>query len=79
MQKEKRLWTEGLVNQLRTVAQIFANAITRKRSDQVLRESEERLSLATAAAGSGVWMWDMSRNELWATENLAPDVRLRSG
>ena len=28
MRKEKRLWTEGLVNQLRMVAQIFANAIT---------------------------------------------------
>ena len=34
-----------------------------------LHESEERLSLATAAAGLGVWMWDVSRNEVWATEN----------
>ena len=65
------------------VAQIFANAITRKRSDQVLHESEERLSLATAAAGSGVWMWDVSRNEVWATENwrrmfgFPPDAPIR--
>ncbi len=50
------------------MAQIFANALIRKRSDLVLSEREERLSLATAAAGVGVWMWDVSRNEVWATE-----------
>ena len=83
MRKEKRLWTEGLVNQLRMIAQIFANAITRKRSDRVLHESEERLRLATAAAGSGVWVWDVSRNEVWATENwrrmfgFPPDAPIR--
>ena len=83
MRKEKRLWTEGLVNQLRMIAQIFANAITRKRSDRVLHESEERLRLATAASGSGVWVWDVSRNEVWATENwrrmfgFPPDAPIR--
>ena len=83
MKKEKRLWTEGLVNQLRMAAQIFANAITRKRSDRVLHESEERLRLATAASGSGVWVWDVSRNEVWATENwrrmfgFSPDAPIR--
>ena len=69
LKKEERLWSEALVKRLQVVAQIFANAITRKRSDQALHESEERLSLATAAAGLGVWMWDVSRNEVWATEN----------
>ncbi len=33
------------------------------------RESEERLSMAAAAAEVGVWMWDIARNEVWATEN----------
>ena len=81
--KEERQWPEALVKRLQLVAQIFANAITRKRSDQVLRESEERLSLATAAAGLGVWMWDVSRNEVWATENwrrmfgFSPDATIR--
>ena len=67
--KEERVWSEALVKRLQLVAQIFANAIARKRSDQALHESEERLSLATAAAGLGVWMWDVSRDEVWATEN----------
>ncbi len=68
MQKE-RPWPEALVQRLQLVAQIFANAIARRRSDQALQESEERLSLATTAAGVGVWMWNVVRNEIWATEN----------
>ena len=36
--KEGRLWSEALVKRLQIVAQIFANAITRKRSDQALEE-----------------------------------------
>jgi transcriptional regulator with GAF, ATPase, and Fis domain len=36
--KKERLWPEALVERLQTVAQIFANAIARKRSDQVLEE-----------------------------------------
>jgi len=67
--KEERVWPEALVKRLRIIAEIFANAITRKRSDQVLYESKERLSLATVAAGLGVWIWDVSRDEIWATEN----------
>ena len=38
MKKDERLWSEALVKRLQLVAQIFANAITRKRSDQVLEE-----------------------------------------
>lgn len=68
MQKE-RPWPDALVQRLQLVAQVFANAIARKRSDQALSESEERLSLATTAAGMGVWMWDVSRDEIWATED----------
>ena len=38
MKKEERLWSEALVKRLQLVAQIFANAITRKRSEQALEE-----------------------------------------
>ncbi|MCR4415649.1 MAG: sigma 54-interacting transcriptional regulator, partial [Thermoguttaceae bacterium] len=65
--KRERVWPEPLVNRLQLVAQVFANALARIRSQQELHESEERLSLATAAAGVGVWMWDVSRDEVWAT------------
>ncbi len=48
---------------------LVANRVKRRRAEQALRESEERLSLATGAADIGVWMWDMARNHVWATEN----------
>jgi PAS domain S-box-containing protein len=33
-----------------------------------LRESEERMALAAEAAGFGVWMWSISRNQVWGSE-----------
>ena len=45
-----------------------------------LSESEERMSLAAAAAGFGVWMWNIARNQVWASEKwrslfgFAPDA-----
>lgn len=32
-----------------------------------LQESEGRMELASAAAGLGMWTWDFSNNEMWAT------------
>jgi two-component system, LuxR family, sensor kinase FixL len=32
-----------------------------------LRESEERMRLAADAASLGIWEWDLSKNEIWAT------------
>ena len=33
-----------------------------------LRESEERMTLAAEAAGFGVWMWNIARNQVWGSE-----------
>ena len=33
-----------------------------------LRESEERMTLAAEAAGFGVWMWNITRNQVWGSE-----------
>ena len=53
--KAERVWPEELVQRLTLVAQVFSNALAGKRSEQVLRESEARLSLAADSAGSGIW------------------------
>jgi PAS domain S-box-containing protein len=37
-------------------------------SEQALRESEERMSLAAEAANLGMWMRDMRSNQIWATQ-----------
>ena len=49
----ERKWPEALVNRLQLVAQIFTNALARKRADQILRESEElnRATFEQAAVG----------------------------
>ena len=51
-------WAEPLIDRLQLIAQVFANAVIRKHADQALRESEERLSLATEAAGASPWVLD---------------------
>ena len=58
--REARSWPKELVTRLKLVAQIFANALARKRADQELRESEARLSLAADAAGAGLWRLDLA-------------------
>jgi len=66
--REERSWPEALVKRLQLIAQIFANAIARKRSDETLRESEERLSLAADSAGSGLWSLDLDTRCYWVTK-----------
>jgi len=33
-----------------------------------LRESEERMTVASEAAGFGVWMWDIAPNQVWGSQ-----------
>ena len=64
----KRDWPDALVKRLQLVAQICANALARKRADQALRESEERLSLAANSAQAGIWVLDCRTQVFWANE-----------
>jgi len=61
-------WPDALVKRLQLLAQVFANALARKRADQALRESEERLSLAVNSAQAGIWVLDCRTQVFWATE-----------
>jgi len=40
----------------------------RKKAEALLRESEERMTLAAEAAGFGVWMWSIPGNQVWGSE-----------
>jgi len=66
--RAERDWPDALVKRLQLVAQIFANALARKRADQERIESEERMTLAAEAAEFGVWGWNIDRNQVWGTE-----------
>ncbi len=66
--RAERDWPDALVKRLQLVAQIFANALARKRADQALREGEERMTLAAEAAAFGVWVWNLADNKVWGSE-----------
>lgn len=68
--RAERNWSETLVKRLHLVAQIFANTLARKRSDEILRESEMRLSLATEAAGAGLWIMNIETEKIWVSAKL---------
>ena len=63
-----REWSDDLVEQLRLVAQVFANALARRHHDLSLRESDERLALAVDAAEAGLWTLNLGTGVFWATE-----------
>jgi len=66
--KEERTWPDEIVQRLGLVAQVIANALDRKQSDELLTESEERFSLAADSAGVGMWMLDVEGGRFWANE-----------
>ena len=49
--RAQRAWPDVLVNRLQLVAQVFTNALARRRHEQSLQESEARLSAGTDLAG----------------------------
>jgi PAS domain S-box-containing protein len=49
------------------IAVLFAQRTRRRRVDDSLRESEERMSLAAESVNLGVWEWDVVRDEFWMT------------
>ena len=59
-----------LLKRLQLVAQVFANALERKRAEKKLRESEARLSLAAESANAGLWTLDPETGQIWATDKL---------
>jgi len=64
----EREWPESVVRGMRLIADVFANALARQDADRALQESEERMRLAAAAAQIGLWVWDIPRDAIWASE-----------
>jgi two-component system sensor kinase FixL len=66
---------------------IFASQLGRRlrESEAGLREVEERMTLAVEAANLGIWIRDLARNEIWATDKwralfgFAQEERLELG
>jgi formate hydrogenlyase transcriptional activator len=78
----ERVWPADLVQRMRLIAEVFAGALARKRSEEKLNESEARLNLAATSAEAGLWILDIPTGHIWATEKtrelygFAPDQEL---
>lgn len=77
--RAERTWPEVIIKRLQLVAQVFANALARKRADRELREGEARLSMATTAAGTGLWSMDIHTGQVWATPKTRELFRFAPG
>jgi PAS domain S-box-containing protein len=65
--RHERVWSEEAVQRFKLLGEILAGAIERSQTDLALRESEERLNLAAAAAGAGIWVLSTATGKFWAT------------
>ncbi len=75
----ERDWPDDLVNRLQLVAQIFTNALARRRNELNLQESEERLAVAADAAGAGLWILDFKTDDLLGHRKGSGDLRVFAG
>ena len=69
---EPTAWLPQDVELIREVAERTYPRIARARAEAALRESDERLRLALAAAATGLWTWDLASDAVtWSPECYA--------
>ena len=61
--RASRSWSEDARTALRLVGETISNALARKKAEEAIHESEERLRLALEASNTGLWDWDLRTNE----------------
>ena len=66
----ERAWNEVLVNRLQLVAQVFTNALARRRHDKRLQESEARLAAGAELAGLAFYEVDFGENVIYIDERF---------
>ena len=78
--EKKAKWLRHQVVRVGDGIAIFARDVTLWRmSEAHLRENEERLRLATAAAQMGAWTWDLKNNRFSLSEGTGPVFGLPPG
>ncbi|MFZ4538931.1 PAS domain-containing protein [Propionivibrio sp.] len=66
----ERGWTDALVMRLQLVAQVFTNALARRRHDQNLQESEARLAAGAELAGLAFYEVDFAEKATYVDDRL---------
>jgi two-component system, LuxR family, sensor kinase FixL len=77
--REERSWSDLVVQRVKTLGEIFVNALERRRAEEALRESEERLNLAAEAAEAGFWVLDAQGLAFWGTQKIKELFSLSEG
>jgi len=67
---EPRVFTRAEVDLGLTISRQLAFAIQRKRAEEMLRHSEQRLRLATETGKVGAWEWDIAANRVSWSDSL---------
>ncbi len=65
---------EGLL-----IAVLFVQLRRRRQAESFLRESEERLNLATTSGGAGLWAIDPTTRQIWLTDRARQFFGLSNG
>jgi formate hydrogenlyase transcriptional activator len=64
----ERPWSDNEIARFKLVAEIFTNALARKRSEQKQKETEIKLALAADSADAGLWGYDCATSLFWSTK-----------
>ncbi len=60
--KRKELFTEEKILLLEKLVDYVAIAVAKRKNDEQLRETTQRLQMAAASTGLGIWDWDLQAN-----------------
>jgi PAS domain S-box-containing protein len=67
-----------LIGQAILISALLWQAQRRRRAELAVRDSEERMNLATTSANLGLWHWDRATNQFWASDICRQIVGLGS-
>jgi PAS domain S-box-containing protein len=62
--RAERVWADDLINALKIIGEIFANALERQRAEKALQESEERFLQLAENINEVLWMESVDANRL---------------
>jgi PAS domain S-box-containing protein len=68
--REERVWTDLSVKRLQLVAEVFANALDRKRGEELRRISEARLQAGADLAGLAFYEIDFDRRTVYVDDRF---------
>jgi len=64
----RQTWSEESIGLLRIIGEVFVNALLRKKSEQALTLSEERMRLTVDAVADGFFDWNIATGELFVSD-----------